>query len=155
MIFDLGSYKFSQNEQVLWAKLNSRAMLTIVRKWGAWAEPIVWLAPSLGLATVSRCARERKSAQWLPTCAVGGICFGAEIRGLHWFKGLCIIGYLQLRFGQESPVVSKPAVIVVDYHGWGLWKSTRGRNSQIEGYGGGWGASRKIMKHIYFLPQRS
>jgi len=33
------------------------------------------------------------------------------------------------------------------------WESTSGRNSQIEGNGGGWGTSRKIVKYIYFLLQ--
>ena len=34
------------------------------------------------------------------------------------------------------------------------WKSTRGGSSRIEGYGGGWGASREIAKYIYFLSHR-
>ena len=34
------------------------------------------------------------------------------------------------------------------------WKSTRGGSSRIEGYAGGWGASREIAKYIYFLSHR-
>ena len=35
------------------------------------------------------------------------------------------------------------------------WKSTRGRNSEIEGNGSSWGALREIVKCLYFIPWRA